>query len=88
MTAQFCVFCGERPVSKNREHVIPQWLIAMTGDPNREVTIGLDLNSTPLKRRRFAFKSFTFPACEQCNERFSGLETRTREKGVSPVFRV
>jgi hypothetical protein len=34
---KFCVFCGKKPQSKNREHIIPQWLIALTGDPNRDV---------------------------------------------------
>jgi hypothetical protein len=34
--AEVCVFCGERPQSKTKEHVIPKWLIEMTGgDGNR-----------------------------------------------------
>jgi hypothetical protein len=32
---KFCVFCGESPENKNKEHVIPQWLIRMTGYSKR-----------------------------------------------------
>jgi hypothetical protein len=77
---RFCVFCGERPESKNREHVIPAWLIALTGDKNREVGIGLDLTTRPFSERRFSFNSFAFPACEACNSAFAELESKA--KGV------
>jgi len=30
---KFCIFCGDKPQSKNLEHIIPQWLLKMTGDP-------------------------------------------------------
>jgi len=30
-----CVFCGKNPISKTKEHIIPQWLIEYTGDPDR-----------------------------------------------------
>jgi len=43
------------------------------------VKIGLDLTSTPpLKMREFAFDSFTFPACKECNSSFSDLECRVK----------
>lgn len=59
--------------------MIPTWLIELTGDPKRRVRIGLDLTSTPpLKKREFAFDSFTFPACEECNSSFSDLESRAK----------
>jgi hypothetical protein len=28
-------FCGKNSESKTKEHIIPQWLIKYTGDPNR-----------------------------------------------------
>jgi hypothetical protein len=31
-----------------------------------------------LPERRFAFDKFVFPACEECNQRFSGLESAVR----------
>ena len=75
---KFCVFCGQRPESKNREHVIPKWLIELTGDPNRTVYLGRDWTSPDLKERKFALSSFTFPACGACNSRFSDLEARAQ----------
>ena len=35
-----CIFCGKKPSEKNREHIIPRWLIALTGDPKREWYLG------------------------------------------------
>jgi len=69
---KFCVFCGERPKDKNKEHVLPRWLIALTGDPKRIAGFGPDF----LKRsaRRFAFDELTFPACAECNADFAVLE--------------
>ena len=39
---KFCVFCGKPPDGKTREHVVPYWLLEMTGDPTRVVAFGLD----------------------------------------------
>ncbi len=69
-----CVFCGQRPVDKNKEHVIPEWAIRITGDPNRECRIST-LSTDPRKRNmRFAFDQLHFPACAECNSDFSKLE--------------
>jgi len=82
MAAKFCVFCGEKPNDKTKEHVIPQWLMRMTGDPNRKVNLGIDTahirNKNELKYREFSFSSFQFPACDLCNGEFSDLETKTK----------
>jgi hypothetical protein len=72
---RFCIFCGEPPKNKNNEHVLPRWLIEMTGDPKRQVTLGI--NRSPEKKgqlRQYAFDQFTFPACEECNSRYANLE--------------
>ncbi|QJB40178.1 hypothetical protein HF324_20870 [Chitinophaga oryzae] len=37
---KYCIFCGEQPQSKTKEHIIPKWLIEMTGDPNRLTFFG------------------------------------------------
>lgn len=73
---KFCIFCGEKPQGKNREHVIPQWLLRITGDPNRKVYLGRKWTSPTLDKREYSFSSFTLPACEQCNCAFSALESR------------
>lgn len=75
---KFCVFCGEKPVSKNREHVVPEWLIRLTGDPNRAVTLVQDWAHFGETPRKYAFDHFTFPACEACNASFSDLEVRAK----------
>ena len=42
---KFCVFCGKKPENKNKEHIIPQWLIKLTGDPNRKINLGVDFTA-------------------------------------------
>jgi hypothetical protein len=32
---RFCIFCGKTLDGKTREHVLPYWLLEMTGDPTR-----------------------------------------------------
>jgi hypothetical protein len=75
---KFCVFCGKRPISKTSEHVIPEWLIKHTGDPNRKGRFGFDRETR--KPREFSFDEFKFPACDQCNNDFNILE-----KAVKPI---
>jgi hypothetical protein len=77
-TRRFCVFCGEKPVSKTNEHIIPLWLIRLTGDPNRKIKLGpLVGQKKPLE---FSFDMLQFPACKECNERFGKLE-----ESVQPI---
>ena len=71
---KFCVFCGKKPKSKNLEHIIPKWLIKLTGDPNREIYLGRKWNSPTLEKREFSISSFKFPSCEECNYKYSQLE--------------
>lgn len=71
---KFCVFCGNPPESKNKEHVLPQWLLRMTGDPNRVVSMGYSHKSK--REIRFNWKSLTTPACEACNTRYAKLESQ------------
>lgn len=72
-----CVFCGHRPQSKTNEHVLPKWLIEMTGDPKREVSFGTYWHIKQKRPTVPAFDQFHFPACYVCNTRFSDLEGRT-----------
>ncbi len=64
---KMCIFCGHRPVDKNKEHVIPQWLIRATGRTGSPIVDGPD--------KKIGFMSFTMPACTACNERYSKLES-------------
>jgi len=73
---KFCVFCGQPPESKNREHVLPQWLLRMTGDPNRVVSMGYHYKGE--KEISFSWKSLVTPACESCNNEYAVLEGQVR----------
>lgn len=73
-----CIFCGKPPKSKNKEHVVPKWLIGLTGDPKRIWHLGVETSDPNRKPRQFSAQQFQFPACAECNERYSGLEGRTK----------
>src|SRR5258708_31907923 len=75
---KICVFCGSAPESKTREHVIPQWLIKLTGDPKRMANFHVDWKKNPPTMRQFAFDQFTYPACDTCNSAFAKLEDATQ----------
>lgn len=79
---KFCVFCGSKPNKKTKEHIIPKWLIELTGDPNREINLGIDTalysSTGKLKMRKYRFSSFHFPACYNCNKEFSELEGKAK----------
>lgn len=75
-----CVFCGKKPIKKNHEHVIPNWLIQITGEPKRSATFGpfWDSKNRDFVLKEFAFDQFKFPSCEQCNNTFSSIEIRAK----------
>lgn len=80
-----CVFCGKKPQDKSKEHVVPRWLIELTGDPSRNANFGFNKDPTQktLTPRSFAFDKFTFPACSACNQKFSGLEANVKKTMMS-----
>jgi hypothetical protein len=75
---KFCVFCGEKPSNKNKEHILPKWLLSMTGDPHREVSLGRNWNSEELEVRKYNFSSYTFPACKSCNDQYGVMESEVK----------
>jgi len=72
-----CVFCGEAPAVKTKEHVIPQWLMRLTGDPKRIASFS-SIGERGKNRRAFAFDAFHFPACDTCNNDWSALEDKAK----------
>jgi hypothetical protein len=82
---KYCVFCGEKPDDKNKEHILPQWLIELTGDPKRVVPFGRNLTTN--KIIKFDWSSFVFPACKICNDRFSKLESLVKPIIISLLNR-
>jgi hypothetical protein len=80
-----CVFCGNPPSKKNKEHVIPQWLIKHTGNPSRKARFGIsfDPNTEKFIEPAFAFNRFVFPACEACNSEFALLEENAKKSILS-----
>lgn len=75
---KFCIFCGKRPSDKTKEHIIPQWLLKMTGKPNRKAYFGRDWLSPNLDERVYSWQAFTFPACDVCNGEWSALEDKVK----------
>jgi len=67
--ARKCVFCGKDPKpNKNKEHVIPKWLMRLSGaKENRKWQLGFNYNSKDLRPIEIASTSFEFPACEKCS---------------------
>jgi len=74
---RFCIFCGNKPTDKTNEHVIPRWLMELTGDPKRDVFLGFSLGPE-VRERRYSFDAFKFPACNTCNQNFSTLEAKVK----------
>ncbi len=74
---KFCVFCGEKPVDKNKEHIIPKWLISETGNLKRNINVGVNWRTK--KTLSYSFDSFVFPACYDCNSKFSLLEGKVKQ---------
>lgn len=71
-----CIFCGRPPEKKNKEHILPQWLLRLTDMETKPVSVGTKwLNG---KEIVFNLKSFTFPACEDCNSKFAAVEGAVR----------
>lgn len=73
---KICVFCGKHPEHKNKEHIIPQWLLKHTGAINKKGYFGFNKHTGA--PREFAFKAFTFPTCESCNTHFAELEAKAK----------
>lgn len=76
---KFCIFCGERPISKNKEHVLPQWLLSMTGDPKRALKLSFPYVGKDTPEREIAFDALHFPACSECNNAFSESENNAKK---------
>ena len=80
---KFCVFCGKPPHNKNNEHVIPRWLIEITGQPKREGNFGPFYDDNELEMIKFSFDKFVYPACFSCNKEFGEIERK-----VKPIIEV
>lgn len=77
--SKFCVFCGSKPAKKTKEHVVPKWLIEMTGDSNRSAFFGFTKNvENKFSKRKYSFGQFTFPACGECNAKYAPLESEVK----------
>ncbi|WP_346546760.1 hypothetical protein [Pantoea agglomerans] len=71
-----CVFCGNQPNDKNKEHVFPKWLLKMTGFDEKEMSVGSNWDTN--KEIVFNSLSYTFPACKSCNDAFSVIEGKVK----------
>ena len=69
MSEKFCIFCGKKPENKNLEHVVPQWLIKMTGRERKDI-----YSLYPEYDKHIPFIQFKFPACTACNTKYAKME--------------
>jgi hypothetical protein len=67
-----CIFCGRPPQDKNKEHIIPKWLMKLTDTENKIMSVGI--NWVKEEEIKFNFSSFTFPSCTKCNTDFARIE--------------
>lgn len=67
-----CIFCGQPPQNKNKEHIIPKWLMKLTGTESKMMSVGSTWKTG--KEIVFNFSSFTFPSCAKCNTDFARIE--------------
>jgi hypothetical protein len=65
-----CVFCGAPLVkaARTKEHILPIWLLKMTGDLDRQFRVGSDLQTGEEWIRPAS--SLIFPACASCNQKY------------------
>jgi len=73
---KFCVFCGLPPENKNKEHIIPKWLMKLTGTDKKKMSVGS--NWTNGEEIIFNFLAFTFPSCTKCNTKYAELESSVK----------
>lgn len=67
-----CIFCGQPPQDKNKEHIIPKWLMKLTDTEKKIMSVGVNWKKG--EEIKFNFSSFTFPSCEKCNTDFAKIE--------------
>jgi len=87
---KFCIFCGEKPQLKNKEHIIPQWLIKKTGDLNREFNFGINFSNISkgleLEKFKFSFNKFHFPSCKVCNDYYGTFLEEPAKYTMDKIF--
>ncbi|MFL0354773.1 hypothetical protein [Xanthomarina sp. GH4-25] len=71
-----CIFCGDPPQNKNKEHIIPRWLMKLTDTEKKDMSVGSNWKEG--KEIVFNFASFTFPSCTKCNSDFAQIESLVR----------
>lgn len=67
-----CIFCGQPPQDKNKEHIIPKWLMKLTDTEKKIMSVGINWGKG--EEIQFNFSSFTFPSCTKCNSAFAKIE--------------
>lgn len=71
--AKFCIFCGNKPEKKNKEHILPKWLSRYTG--RYKMFCSLE----GITDKQIPFSELQFPACTKCNSDYSNLEASAQQ---------
>lgn len=73
-----CAFCGRKPRDKNREHVVPKWLLRLTDSLRDGFDVEIRRDPNRSESRRIGFASFILPACKDCNDEYARLEAASK----------
>jgi hypothetical protein len=71
-----CVFCGQTTTKQTKEHILPQWLLKLTGDPSRVVAMAI--HPQTFEQIKFPWTALVMPACQACNTEYSKLESAVK----------
>ncbi|WP_315921204.1 hypothetical protein [Mesorhizobium sp. SP-1A] len=77
-TQRCCVFCGEKPKDKNREHVIPRWLMDITGGRKKPFDVQMEPKAGEKIKSKIATDKFVSPSCTECNSIYAALENEAK----------
>jgi hypothetical protein len=69
-----CIFCGNPPQNKNKEHIFPQWLLKLTGFDQKKASVGTNWEKG--EEIVFNTQAYTFPSCTSCNSNFGKIESK------------
>lgn len=72
-----CIFCKDG-IPNTKEHIIPKWLIKFTNMTNQSAIFGPYNEKSYFIFKELPFTSFVFPACNDCNNTFSIIESKTK----------
>lgn len=69
-----CIFCGQPPSKKTKEHFVPRWIGKASGNDHIPLVLGWKNNRLETR----SLKNLTMPACYDCNNSLSEFESASK----------